>query len=102
MNLKFNDISYDEKHLMYVKFTYRGKLLRWYPKWKDVADLLSSTFATESVINYKKLTPYLCFVCLEILARENIHLVDSSLITEFNAVTDKIEEVLAKGVTSNP
>ena len=107
MNLKFNEVTLDSKGLMYVEFSYGGKLLRWYPKWKDVAEVLSTTFFTESVLNNKKLTPYLKFVCLEILARECFPLARESiinidLIVEFNKVTDKIREALFNSVTENP
>lgn len=102
MNLKFKDISYNEKRLMYVEFSDHGKLLRWYPKWKDVAEVLFSAFATESGLNRRKLTPYLSFICLEALLRDNLPLVDLALIRKFDEVLDQMREALFTGFTENP
>ncbi|GAI78442.1 unnamed protein product, partial [marine sediment metagenome] len=84
MNLKFQDISWDEKKLMYVEFAYERKLIRWYPKWRDVAELLSSTFATEGSFHDGHLSPYLNFICLETLTREILISLSADMLHSFS------------------
>lgn len=98
MHLKFQEVSWDERGLMYVLFKKDRKEMRWYPKWKDVADLISSTFATESGMNREKLMPYLTFTCLEVLAIQTFKdlAFDSEMFRKFYDAIELIKEALLK------
>jgi hypothetical protein len=46
MNLKFQGVDW-EKDLMYVEFEVDGQKMRWYPKWKEVDEILHCAWLTE-------------------------------------------------------
>jgi hypothetical protein len=96
MALKFEETSWDiDSKLMYVQFNHNGRHLRWYPKWIDVADLINSTFATESTSTNGRLLPYLNFIVLEILLRQEIpYKVSIKEANDFNKAIEKIKEKL--------
>lgn len=107
MSLKFQDIDWDENRLMYVAFDNNGETLRWYPKWKDLADVFDSAWATE---HYRrtppgqpairgKLSPYFLFLCLNILTRSLLieTEIDHPKILEFNRLANELEAEFRKG-----
>jgi len=73
MALKFKQISWQTKDvprtLMYVEFEEDGQILRWYPKWKEVAGLFDAAVSTETDMNNQKLTPYLLLTAVDLLTR---------------------------------
>ena len=99
-NLKFNEISWGDKSLMYVEFLLEGRKLRWYPKWKEVAELLGSSYSTEQGLNQDKLTHYLLFTMLSLVMRDllirktgnNDQHID--LMMEYNRLHDKISQAM--------
>ncbi|GAI06867.1 unnamed protein product [marine sediment metagenome] len=52
MNLKFQEVNWDNNGLMYVAFNNNGETLRWYPKWDDVRRLVQSAVITEGYPDY--------------------------------------------------
>ena len=107
MSLQFQEIDWDKNRLMYVAFDNNGETLRWYPKWKDLANVFDSAFATEHHRRTPpgqpairgKLSPYFLFVCLKLLTRSVLieAEVNHSNILEFNKITDEIEAKFHKG-----
>lgn len=71
-NLILDDISWDENKpkLMYVSFIINGKVLKWYPKWAELYDLLHRAYLTESGQNKGKMSYYFQLMCAEILLNE--------------------------------
>lgn len=103
-NLRFQEISWDEKRLMYVAFAMDGKIVRWYPKWREVAELISSAWATEYGLNNDKLTSYLTFEMLTILCRDLLNRREGTakdfydLIKSFNKLTGEISDKLIEKI----
>ena len=91
MSLKFQEIDWDKKGLMYVSFDNNGETLRWYPRWKDLGDVFQSAWATEDGLNEGKLSPYLLFLCLNMLTRSLLKKADAPGIYQFNQLSDEIE-----------
>ena len=71
MNLKFQSIDWDrDKNLMYVEFACDGAKLRWYPKWKEVDDILHCAWLTESGTGQEHWRNYFSIMCNEILLKD--------------------------------
>lgn len=47
MNLKFQEVQWGDRDLMYVEFIADREKMRWYPKWDDVRRLVQSAVITE-------------------------------------------------------
>lgn len=47
MNLKFDEIQWTDKGLMYVSFKRGNQRLKWFPEWGDVAYLAHTSQWTE-------------------------------------------------------
>lgn len=104
MSLKFQGIDWDDNRLMYVAFSENRETLRWYPKWKDLADIFESAFATEHYRRIPpgqpalrgKLSPYFLYVCLKILTRALLTEaeVEHQKILDFNRLASEIEAEL--------
>jgi hypothetical protein len=73
-NLKFNCIDWDkDPDLMYIAFDYNGQKIRWYPKWKEVEQLLNCSYITEGGYNKGKHNYIFQLMCIQLLLEE-IHL----------------------------
>jgi len=98
MHLKFQEINWDDKGLMYVLFEKDKKGMRWYPKWKDVSEIFDASYATETGLNREKLTSFFLFTCLRIITRDLlIKEANESfyeLIKRFNNLADEISKKL--------
>lgn len=69
MSLKFQEVNWDDKDLMYVEFTADGQKMRWYPKWKDVDDILHCAWLTEQGYHDNHWRDYFDIMCSEVLIR---------------------------------
>lgn len=69
MNLKFQEIDWDDNGLMYVSFLRRGENFRWYPKWREVDQILQHAWLTEGAYHNGRLTDYFEVICSEIVLR---------------------------------
>ena len=69
MNLKFQQVEWDDKDLMYVEFTANGQKIRWYPKWKEVDDILHCSWLTEQGYRDSHWRDYFDIMCSEVLIR---------------------------------
>lgn len=94
MNLKFQEVDWDNKELMYVAFDKNGETLRWYPKWADLGDIFHCALATEHGLNKAKLTPYLLFLCLSSLTHTLLLDSDGDSVFKFARLAREIEEEL--------
>ncbi|MFW6125503.1 MAG: hypothetical protein ACOC58_00195 [Chloroflexota bacterium] len=93
MNLKFKEVSWDGKGLMYVSFDKNGEVSNWYPGWKDLFEIWDSAWATEHGLNSGKWMAYLTFTNLVLLTRYTlIRETDHKLLVEFNELADRIQE----------
>ena len=63
MNLKFQQVDWDDKDLMYVEFITDGQKMRWYPKWNEIDDILHCAF------NVSRWRDYFDIICSEILLK---------------------------------
>ena len=70
MSLKFQQVTWDERHLMYVEFTADGQKMRWYPKWKEVDDILHCAWLTEGAYNKSRWKNYFDSMASEIIIRD--------------------------------
>ena len=68
-NLKFSEVTSDGKKLMYVEFTTDGKIVRWYPKWQDLAAILDYATIIESGFNKDKHTLFFDVICTEVIVK---------------------------------
>ena len=71
MNLQFLNVDW-EKNLMYVEFEADGQRVRWYPKWKEVDDILSCAWLTEGAFNNSRWRDFFEIICSEILLKDLI------------------------------
>lgn len=69
MNLKFLQVDW-EKDLMYVEFEVDGGRLRWYPRWKEVDDILRCAWLTEGAFNNSHWREFFEATCIEILLKD--------------------------------
>ncbi|MBA7684117.1 hypothetical protein ES703_92507 [subsurface metagenome] len=69
MNLKFQRIDWEDDGLMYVAFDKDGQMLKWYPKWKEVDQILDHSWLTEEAKHGGRLTDYFEVICAEILLK---------------------------------
>jgi len=69
MSLKFQQVEWDDKDLMYVEFTANGQKMRWYPKWKEVDDILHCAWLTEQGYRDSRWRDYFDIMCSEVLIR---------------------------------
>jgi hypothetical protein len=70
-NLKYKEIDWtNDKRLMFVTFTKDNKEYKWFPKWEELADIISCSFCTEGTLNNGRLKDYLTFICLEPIFRQ--------------------------------
>jgi hypothetical protein len=69
MNLKFQQVDW-EKDLMYVEFEVDGQRFRWYPKWKEVDDILHCAWLTEGAFNRNRWKNYFEAICMELLLKD--------------------------------
>lgn len=71
MNLKFQCVDWDwGKNLMYVEFACDEEILRWYPKWKEVDDILHCAWLTEAGAGQEHWRNYFDIMCSEILLKD--------------------------------
>jgi len=69
MSLKFQGVDWDKRDLMYVEFTTDGQKMRWYPKWKEVDDILHCAWLTEQGYHDSHWRDYFDIMCSEVLIR---------------------------------
>lgn len=48
--------SEGEKTLLYIVFDYDGQEIHWFPKWKDVVDIVRMSYITEECCNNGQLS----------------------------------------------
>lgn len=70
-HLKFKQIDWDNhgSKLMYVEFDLDGKSVRWYPKWKDLSDIISFSVLTEGGGSSEKYKLFFEAMTMEIVLR---------------------------------
>lgn len=81
MNLKFQQVDWDN-NLMYVEFEVDGQRFRWYPKWKEVDDILHSAWLIEGAFNNSRWRDFFEIICCEILLKDLVRRVASK--TDFS------------------
>jgi len=72
MNLKLQKVDW-EKDLMYVEFEADGQRFRWYPKWREVDDILHCAWLTEGAFNNSRWGDFFEVICSEILLKTLVH-----------------------------
>jgi len=71
MNVKFQKVDWDGvKGLMYVEFSCDEATVRWYPKWKEVDDILHCAWLTEAGTGQEHWRNYFDIMCSEILLKD--------------------------------
>lgn len=69
-NLKFQQVDWDDKDLMYIEFAVGEARLRWYPKWKEVDDILHCAWLTEQGYHDSHWKNYFDIMASEIMIRD--------------------------------
>lgn len=67
MNLKFEEIKWTDKNLMYVSFQLGDRQLKWFPKWSEIACLLDCSYKTEEAEHAGSLRTLFEIMCCETL-----------------------------------
>lgn len=68
-HLKYLGSAYTEgnKTLLYSVFDYQGREIKWFPKWKDVIDIMRNAYITEECCHKGKASPSLLTCLLDLI-----------------------------------
>jgi len=68
-NLRYLGSTYTkgETTLLYAVFDYQGRELKWFPKWKDIIDIMRNAYITEECCHNGKASPELLTCLLDLI-----------------------------------